>query len=177
MIQKVNAPPLAFEKTVREVLTTPLAKYGFTFKEPFHLYVNEIVTFVRHRRGVREEIWVQRRTYYDDALTNADEPDEVDEPHETGQGIFWRSRHFFYIQLIVNNGCTDLFSSGKIAPSFTGEGAWRFTDEADLGRRLRDEALPYLLTGVMRHFDERLDNALDLIERGVETPYRPPDAA
>jgi hypothetical protein len=177
MIQKVNAPPLAFEQTVRDVLTTPLASHGFAFEKPFPLYVNEIVTFVRHRRGVREEIWVQRRTYYDDALTNADEPDEVDEPHETGQGIFWRSRRFFYIQLIVNNGCTDLFPSGKIAPSFTGEGAWRFTDEADLGRRLRDEALPYLLTGVMRHFDERVDNALDLIERGVETPYRPPDAA
>jgi hypothetical protein len=177
MIHQVNAPPLMFEKIVREVLTAPLAKYGFTFEETFHLYVNEIVEFVRHRQVVREEIWVQRRIYYDDALNSSDHSDEVDELRETEQGRAWRSRHFFYIQLLVNGGHTDLFPSGKIAPSFTGEDLWHFTDEADLARRLRDEALPHLLTGVMEWFDVSLDDELDLIKRGISTGYRPPDAA
>jgi hypothetical protein len=37
--------------------------------------------------------------------------------------------------------------------------------------------LPHLLTVVMEYFDVALDDALDMIERGVSTPYRPPDAA
>ncbi len=177
MIQKVSGPPLAFERTVREILTDPLSQFGFHCEATFPLYANEQVEFTRFRQGVKETVWIGRCIYDDEDLAHPKRNDEVDEPYESGQGRLWRSRHFFYVQLVVNGGHTDLFPTGKIAYSLDGADLWRFTDEADLARRLRDEALPYLLTDVMRHFDERLDNALDLIERGVETPYRPPDAA
>jgi hypothetical protein len=126
---------------------------------------------------VKETVWIGRCIYDDEDLAHPKRNDEVDEPYESGQGRLWRSRHFFYVQLVVNGGHTDLFPTGKIAPSFTGEDLWHFTDEADLGRRLWDEALPHLLTVVMEYFDVALDDALDMIERGVSTPYRPPDAA
>jgi hypothetical protein len=51
MIQKVDVPPLAFEQTVRDVLTAPLGLHGFAFEETFHLYVNELAAFVRWRQG------------------------------------------------------------------------------------------------------------------------------
>jgi hypothetical protein len=181
MIRQVNVPALAFEKIVREVLTAPLAKYGFAFEKTFHLYVNELAAFVRWRQGVREVIRFGRCVYDDEALENLERDDEVDSPRvDEHFGNLWVSRHFMYAQLIINGGHTDLFPCGKIAPAFhpssAGKDLWHFTDEADLARRLRDEVLPYLLTGVMEWFDVSLDDELDLIERGIK-PYRPPDAA
>jgi hypothetical protein len=79
MIQKVHAPPLAFEKTVREAVGDALAGFDFVFEEPFPLYANEITPFVRHRSGVREEIWIQRRIHYDDdEVSKSDGDDELD---------------------------------------------------------------------------------------------------
>jgi hypothetical protein len=177
MIQQVNAPPLAFEKTVRETLTAPLAQHGFECEETFPLYANEQVEFTRFRQGVKETVWVGRYVYNNKDLETLERNDEVDETYETSQGQKWRSRHFVYVRLAVNYGYLDLFPTGKIAYSRTDENLWQFTNEADLARRLRDEALPYLLTSVMEHFDEELENEIDLITRGISTPYRPPDAA
>jgi hypothetical protein len=175
MIQRVNAPPLTFERTVREVLTAPLAQYGFECEETFPLYANEQVEFTRYRQNVKETVHVGRYVYDEDQLSTVDEEDEVDELRESGQGRFWRSRHLAYVQLVVNYGATDLSPDGRIGWSRTNEGLWRFTDAADLARRLREDALPHLLTSVMEYFDEELENQLDLIERGIEMPYRPPD--
>jgi hypothetical protein len=178
MIQQVNAPPLAFEKTVRETLTAPLAQHGFECEETFPLYANEQVEFTRFRQGVKETVWVGRNIYNQEEMTATATNDEVDAPRvDEDFGNLWASRHLAYVRLAVNYGYLDLFPTGKIAYSRTDENLWHFTDEADLARRLRDEALPMILDAGLKCFDEELEDELDLIERGISTPYRPPDAA
>jgi hypothetical protein len=177
MMQQVNAPPLAFERKVRDVSAALLVRYGFQCAETFPLYANEQVEFVRYRQGQRERISFGRRSYGEEHMADPNKEDEVDGFRESGQGKFWPSRHLFHVGYYVNYAGADLFPNGKIGYSLSGAEWWNFTDEADLARRLRDEALPMILGAGLKWFDEELDNQLDLIEWGISTPYRPPDAA
>jgi hypothetical protein len=176
MIQQVNAPPLEFERTVREVVTDALGSYGFHLDADAPS-LNTFVSFVRRRQGQWEKINFGRAWHDEKSMTNPNEEDEVDLCQEDEQGKFWPSRHFLYIQHYVNYGGANLFPNGKISHSLAQEHHWRFIDEADLARRLRDEALPMILDASLKWFDVALDDEIDLMERGLSTGYRPPDAA
>jgi hypothetical protein len=178
MIRQVSAPSLAFEQTVRDVLTAPLAAHGFAVAPEVQIYQNVLVSFMRFQQGQREMVRFGRLLYDVEELGKADKRDEADAPrHSEHYGELWPSRHLLYIECYVNNRGADLFPTGKIAYGRNGEDLWYFTDEANLARRLRDEALPMILDAGLKWFDVTLDDELDLIARDISTPYRPPDAA
>jgi len=170
MIREVNTPPLVFEHIVTEGLTAPLAAYGFQFEEPFHLYKNELVPFMRERQSVRESIEFGRCIYDAEEMAASTKEDEVNEPYESGQGKLWRSRHFLYVQLITRYiisypGCdsytthksSDLLPNGKAGWSPTGDNWFYFADEEDLRRRLQ-EILPLILTVGLQSFNDHLED-------------------
>ena len=159
MIREVHAPPLEFERIVVAAVSAPLAEHGFRFTEPFHLYKNELVPFTRERRGFEETIEFCRRIYRPDEVEAGEFSDEADRFRRADpQDVFWVSRHLVGVQLLSDKyGRGDLLTTGRTGWSATGEDWWRFTDEADLRRVLRDEVLPLLVSVALPYFDEALE--------------------
>lgn len=157
MITIVNSAPFPFERLVVEELAEPLAKRGFRVKPTFHLYKNQEVGFVRQREGHEEQIVLQRAIYSDEYRQHPLEEDEVekdpinfgDDVH--GANLRWVSRHQLSVDFIVDGATNWLQRDGKAG---VGEDYWwRFTDEADLRRLLR-ELLPMILAAGQETFDD-----------------------
>lgn len=162
-MQITEKPALKFEEVIRKATENLLINYGFTIGEQPIFYQNSHIDFVRHRKNSKETIRFARRRYYKD---EKDYKDEVEKTNfDKDYGVFWDSRHWFQILLIINYSHRNLLTTSESGIGRNGEEYWYFEDEEDLRKVLAEKVIPLLQTVAMKDFDEQLENELEYLAK------------
>lgn len=149
--------PLAFERIVTEEVTAPLAELGFRHEPGSAGDKDTLVSYLRVRRSQEERVEFGRRIYGEGDMRRACDQDADETPAGSKGEKLWASRHFLYVQVLINLGHSNLLGDGSVAADDdAGEGWWHFQGEADLRRQLR--SIVKLIRGAaMRAFDGALE--------------------
>jgi len=168
MIKIIDAPPIKFERIVKEVVDDVLGNLEFVFEDEITPQEDSHVAYSRRRKEIYEGIYFVRKDYSEKLDSNYN--DEVEkEPHLADEDDKYKySRHFFEIKLVVNHGGRNLLKTGETGIGRNGEEFWYFEDEEDLRKLLAEKIVPLLQTVVMKDFDEQLEDELEYLAKYPE---------